>query len=147
MAMAFAVNPLEKGLAALEHGHTYLAMSCLEQAMVSVKSPQVCAKLAYCLAVNNKDMERATRLAREALDAEPDNTSFRLNLGRVLLHAGRKDEAIRVVRQGVSHGSDPELIALLEQLGTRKRPVFPTLPRGHFLNKWAGRLLSWLGLR
>lgn len=147
MAMAAAVNPLEKGLSALEHGHTYLAMSCLEQAMESVKSPQVCAKLAYCLAVNNKDMERAINLAREALDAEPGNTTFRLNLGRVLLHAGLKDEAIRVFRQGLSHGSDSELITQLEQLGTRKRPVFPTLPRGHFLNRYAGLLLSWLGLR
>lgn len=147
MAMAAAVNPLEKGLSALEHGHTYLAMSCLEQAMESVKSPQVCAKLAYCLAVNNKDMERAINLAREALDAEPGNTTFRLNLGRVLLHAGLKDEAIRVFRQGLSHGSDSELITQLEQLGTRKRPVFPTLQRGHFLNRYAGLLLSWLGLR
>jgi len=147
MATAAAVDPLEKGLSALEHGHTYLAMSCLEEAMVSGKTPLLCSHLAYCRAVNNRGLDEAIALAREALDAEPGDTSFRLNLGRILLLAGQKEEAIRVLRQGLYYGSGPELRAQLDQLGTRKSPLFPALPRGHFVNKYSGLLLSRLGLR
>jgi len=147
MSIAAAVDPLEKGLAALEHGYTYLAMSCLEQAMASGKTPQLCSSLAYCLALNNKKLDKAVDLAREALDSEPGNTQFILNLGRILLLAGRKEEAIRVFRQGLSYGRDPHIIEQLEQLGTRKQPLFPRLPRGHFANKFFGMVLSRLAFR
>lgn len=147
MAMSAAVDPLEKGLSALEHGYTYLAMSCLEQAMVSGKTPQLCSSLAYCLALNNRGLDKAIELAREALDADPASTQFTLNLGRILLLAGRKEEAIRVLRQGLSYGRDPQLVEQLERLGTRKKPLFPRLPRGHFANKLSGMILSRLGFR
>ena len=147
MATAAAVDPLEKGLSALEHGHTYLAMSCLEEAMASGKTPLLCSHLAYCMAVNNKGLDSAIALAREALDAEPGNIHFRLNLGRILLLAGQKEEAIRVLRQGLYYGCSPELLAQLDQFGTRKAPLFPALPRGHFANKYSGLLLTRLGLR
>lgn len=147
MAITAAVDPLEKGLSALEHGHTYLAMSCLEQAMASGKTPQLCSYLAYSRALNNRELDTSIDLAREALDSEPGNPLFTLNLGRILLIAGRKDEAIGVFRQGLSHGRDPRLVEQLERLGTRREPVFPRLPRGHFINKYAGMIRSRLGFR
>lgn len=147
MAITVAIDPLEKGLAALEHGHTYLAMNCLEQAMASGKTPLLCSYLAYSLALNNKTPDKAVELAREALVSEPGNTQFILNLGRTLLLAGRKDEAIGVLRHGLSCGRDPRLSEQLERLGTRKPPVFPRLHRGHFVNKYCGIVLSRLGLR
>ena len=147
MAITATVDPFAKGLAALEQGHTYLAMSCLEQAMAYGKTPQLCSSLAYCLALNNKGLDKAIELAREALDSEPASTQFTLNLGRILLLAGRKEEAIRVFRQGLSYGRYPDLVEQLERLGTRKKPLFPRLPRGHFANKLSGMILSRLGFR
>ena len=55
--------------------------------------------------------------------------------------------AIRVLRQGLYYGSSTELLAQLDQFGTRKKPLFPALPRGHFVNKYSGLLLSRFGLR
>lgn len=147
MATSEAVELQEKGLHALEHGRTYLAMTCLEQAMAYGKTPLLCSYLAYCMALNKRSIGDAIALGREALEAEPEVPAFSLNLGKILLLAGRREEAIRVFRQGLASSRHPELIAALEKLGTRSPPLFKTLPRGHFLNRYAGLLRGWLGLR
>ena len=138
---------LSKGLEALSHDHTYLAMNCLEQAMQMERSSIVCSYLAYCLAVNRQRYDEAVVLAREALAEQPNNPEFCLNLGRVLLLAGNKEEAILVFRQGLAFSRDERIIAELTVLGTRKSPVFRSLRRDHPLNKYAGILLTRLGLR
>lgn len=145
MAMTAVADPLEKGLAALENGHAYLAMSCLEQAMASGKTPTVTSYLAYCLALTRTDMDRAVALGREALLIEPDRPDICLNMGRTLLLAGRRGEAVRVFRLGITFSRDERLIAELEQLGSRRVPLCPWLPRSHFINKYGGLLLSRLG--
>lgn len=147
MTIPNAVELQEKGLHALEHGHSYLAMTCLEQAMAYGKTPLLCSYLAYCLALNKRSIEDAIALGREALEAEPAVPVFSLNLGKILLLADRREEAISVFRQGLASGRDPELIAALEALGVRNPPLFKALPRRHFLNRYAGLLRSWLGLR
>jgi Tfp pilus assembly protein PilF len=146
MAMTALADPLEKGLAALENGHAHLAMSCLEQAMASGKTPILTSYHAYCLALTRTDMNRAVDLCREALLAEPDRPDICLNMGRTLLLAGRRDEAVRVLRLGLTFSADDRLIAALEQLGTRRTPLCPWLPRRHFINKYGGLLRSWLGI-
>lgn len=147
MASSEAAELQQKGLRALEQGHTYLAMTCLEQAMEYGKTPLLCSFLAYCQALNRRSIDNAIALGREALAAEPANPVFSLNLGRILLLAGCKVEAISVLRQGLASGRDATLIAELERLGTRTPPVFKSLPRGHYLNKYSGLFLYWLGLR
>lgn len=147
MAQAEAEALLEKGIAALANGHSHLAMSCLEQAMHYGKTPKICSYLAYCLALNCKQFDEAIALGREALEAEPSSPVFCLNLGRVFLLAGRKDEAITVFRQGLAVSRDSALISQLEELGARKPPLFKALPRKHLINKSFGFLASKLGLR
>jgi len=147
MSLTEAAELTQKGLLALQNGHSFLAMTYLEQAMRYGKTPLIASNLAYCHALNGRDLDKSVELGQEALQAEPGNPAFSLNLGRVLLLAGRKDEAIAVFRQGLAHSPNPELIAQLEQLGTRKPPIFRALPRHHFLNKCGGQLLSLFGFR
>lgn len=147
MALTAVADPLEKGLAALENGHAYLALSCLEQAMASGKTPTLTSYHAYCLALTHKDMDRAVSLSREALLDEPDSPDICLNMGRTLLLAGRRDEAVRVFRFALTFFRDERLVAELEKLGARRKPLCPWLSRGHFVNKYGGLLLSRLGLR
>ncbi len=147
MALTVVEELLKKGLAALEHGHTYLAMTCLEQAMATGKTPLISSWLAYCMALNRRDMERAVLLAREALGADPQDADICLNAGRTLLLAGFREEALRTFRSGLAAGRDERLIAELDRLGNRRQPLFATLPRGHFLNRCFGLLLSRLGFR
>lgn len=138
---------LAKGLEALEHGHIHLAMSCLEQAARYERTSIVSSHLAYCMALNGRDMDIAIAMAGEALAQEPYNPAFCLNLGRVYLLAGRREDAVRTFRQGVAYTKDQNLIDELEKLGIRKAPVFRRLHRDHFLNRYLGLLLSRLGLR
>jgi tetratricopeptide (TPR) repeat protein len=147
MKLTNSAELLQKGLLALEHGHTYLAMTCLEQAMEDGETPVLASYLAYCRALNGRDLEEAAELARGALHAAPADQQCCLNLGRILLLSGHKDQAIAVFRQGLAHSLNPVLIAQLEQLGTRKPPLFVALPRDHFLNKYGGKVLSLLGFR
>ena len=138
---------VSKALTALTHGHSYLAMVCLQQAAACGHSPVIDSHLAYCLALNQQEFTEARRLGEQALNAEPNNPLFCLNLGRVCLLAGEKQEAIRIFRQGLAFSRDQMLIAELNRLGTRKPTVFPSLHRDHPLNKWVGILLARLGLR
>ena len=136
-----------KGLDALSNGHTYLAMTCLEEALQHERTPTVISCLAYCRAANGRDLDQAVALAREALEQEPTNAFFCLNLGRIYLIAGRRREAITIIRHGLAHGKDKVLIDQLESLGNRKPPVIGFLSRSNPINKYLGLLLSRLGIR
>jgi tetratricopeptide (TPR) repeat protein len=138
---------VSKGLLAFSNGHTYLAMNCLEAANRLEHSSIVASYLAYCLAVNRTAFDEAITLGREALAEEPNNPVFCLNLGRVYLLAGQKDEAIKTLRQGLVFCRDEQIIAELNAMGTRKRSVVPWLHRNHPLNKYLGLLLHRVGLR
>ena len=138
---------LAKGLEALTHNHTHLAMTCLEQAACYERSSIVLSHLAYCLAVNGRDIGLAIDMANEALAQEPYNPVFCLNLGRIYLLANRRADAIRIFRQGLVYTKDRAIIDELDKLGTRKDPVFSGLHRDHFLNRYLGLLFNRLGLR
>ena len=138
---------VSKALTALTHGHSYLAMVCLQQATALGSSPIIDSHLGYCLALNQQDFAEARRLGEKALSAEPNNPLFCLNLGRICLLAGQKEDAICIFRQGLAFSRDEAIIAELNRLGTRKPPLFPAFHRNHPLNKWGGIVLSRLGLR
>ena len=147
MTFEGASELIQKGLLALKHGHSFLAMTYLEQAMEYGKTPVLASYLAYCHALNGRDLDKSITLGRDALQADPANPECCLNLGRILLLSGLKDEAITVFRQGLTYSLHPELTDQLEQLGLRKPPTFKTLPRNHFLNKSCGQLQILLGFR
>ncbi|NVO00617.1 MAG: hypothetical protein HXX17_14975 [Geobacteraceae bacterium] len=147
MQNAEAAELLQKGLLALENGHSYLAMTCLEQASRLESTPRLNSWLAYCHALNGRDIDMAIELAKKALHDDSTNPEYCHNLGRIFLLSGRKEEAIFIFRQGLADSLHPELIACLEQLGTRKPPAFKDLSRNHPFNKYAGKLLRILGKR
>jgi Flp pilus assembly protein TadD len=142
-----ADDVVAKGLEAFDHGHTFLAMTCLEQAARTDRSPEIVSRLAYCVALNRRIYDQAIALAREALASEPTSPTFCLNLGRIYVMAGRKEDALAVFRQGLAKGDDPAIIAEIQALGSRKPPVIACLPRGSFINRYLGLILSRLGLR
>lgn len=79
------------------------------------------------------------------MDSEPGDVCHYLNLGRVLLLAGRRSAAIDVFREGLHLGRDERIVKELEGLGTRRSPVVESLHRGHPLNKWLGMIRDRLG--
>ncbi|UFS68849.1 dihydrofolate reductase [Geomonas sp. RF6] len=137
----------QKGVVALQRGLFHLARRCLEQAMSLNETAETASHLALSIAKSCRDFPRALRLAEEAVSREPENLEHYLNLGRVQILAGAKEQGLSTLRSGVQHGGGPEFFAELEQYGKRRVPPIRSLPRSHPLNKFLGRILARMGLR
>jgi len=136
-----------RGLKVLQGGDTLAALACFEKAVTQGRKPVYLSFLGFCIAKERGQIQKGIALCSEALENEPENVTHFLNLGKIYLVAGNKQEAIRVLRKGLALGLNEEITDLLDAIGTRKPPLFPALGRKNPLNKYLGQLLSWLGFR
>ena len=66
-------------------------------------------------------------------------------LARTHLLKGDRRSAWDVIGRGLQvDATHSGLLQLRRELGHRRRPVFPFLPRRFWLNRWSGRLRHWL---
>lgn len=135
------------GVAALEVEDTLTALTHLERALKLHDHPGWYSYLGYCIARERGQHRRGRELCLRSLAAEPDLPAHYCNLGRVQMLSGDKEDALRVLREGMAKGGSPEIIRLLDMLGRRTPPLFPSLPRGNPLNRYLGMLLKRFGLR
>jgi tetratricopeptide (TPR) repeat protein len=140
-------NLIAKGESALDSGETLVALMHFETAARLSNAPAIKSALAYCLARERRQYQKALGLCREALGAEPAEPRHYYHLGRIHLLANQKTQAITAFRRGLKHRRYQPIIDELRRLGIRKPPVFSTLPRDHLLNKSIGILLTRLGTR
>jgi tetratricopeptide (TPR) repeat protein len=147
MSNSQAEELFAKGLNALSNRHFYLALVCFEQSMQEEKTPLCCSYLAFCLAKARGQLAEAISLCEQTLENDPENTTHYLNLGRILMLAGQRGKAIKTFRQGLKLGASDEIVQELNEAGTRKHPPFPSLQRGHILNRMCGILLKTIGQR
>lgn len=138
---------VEKGEQAIAADDTLVALVHFETAYKMDPSLPIRAKLAYCLAKERKQMQKAAQLCREALQAEPANPDHYYQLGRIYLLARQKRQAIATFRKGLKVKRYQPIIDELQKLGLRKEPVFSTLPRDHFINRFAGQMFARIGAR
>ncbi len=150
---------------AIDRGDTLHGLIALECSPQLRSLPTVESYLGYCIAKERGGLREAVRLCKSALNAEPDNPAHYLNLGRVFLIANDKGQAIATFWKGISKAPGAEMGVLakraqrgharehnlmleeLRRLGIRKKAPFPSLHRGHPLNRAAGKVLATLGLR
>lgn len=137
----------DKGIVFLKDNNTLGALACFEKAFEMKKAPEIQSYLAYCIALERGQITHAVYLCEAAITEDPANSVHYLNLSRILLKAKRKTDALEVLRKGISVADHPEILKLLETIGTRKRPVFRFFRRENLLNKYTGLLLSRLKLR
>lgn len=145
--MQEAEREFVKALAALSNEDCVAAMAHLEKALKLHDNPGWYSFLGYCIAKERGQVKKGIELCQAALMREGDNPDHYYNLGRIHLLAGNKEEALGVFRQGVSEGGSPELARVLEDIGSRKPPVFSFLHRDNPLNTYLGLFLSRLCLR
>ena len=110
------------------------ALASFEKALELEDNPAFYSYFALCIAKERGQVKRAIALCEEALQKEAENTDHYLNLGKILLHAGNRDDAIMVFRGGLKYGVDPRIVDELNKLGTRKPPVIPFLNRNNPIN-------------
>jgi hypothetical protein len=78
----------------------------------------------------------------DALDREMLYPLFHLNLGRALVAAGKKKDAIETFTGGLKYDSgNTDLLKEMRSLGSRKKPLLPFLERSNPINKYLGMLL------
>lgn len=138
---------IQKGIAAIEDGNTLVALLHFEKAARLEPSPVALSYLGYCLARENRQMQKALSLCTNALQADPHKPLYYLNLGRVYLLSGEKGKAIKTFRKGLKQGRSPQIIEELKALGLRGTPTILALSRNNPLNKYLGLLMEKLGLR
>ncbi len=136
---------VEKGLNALRQDDTLVALMHLENAVQVQPTPTIQSALAYCLARERRQFQKAQKLCQQALAVEPNNPEHYYMLGRVYVLARQRKRAILTFRKGLKHKRYQPIIDELHRLGLRKNPVFASLEREHFLNRSAGKLLAKLG--
>lgn len=136
----------EKGLSLLKSNNHLSALACFEKIISIRKDPLVQSYFALCIAIERGKVTEAISLCEDAIKLDTANPVHYLNLGKIYLKAKRRIEAIDTLRTGLSFGDNEEIKAILEKLGTRKKPTFSFLPRGHFLNRYTGLLLKKMRL-
>lgn len=137
----------EKGKALLADNNTLAALSCFEKVYGNGGAPGIRSYLGLCLALERGQIKEGIALCNEAIAEEKENPVHYLHMGRIYLREKRKAEAIEILRKGLSFGDNEQIRIILQSIGTRKNPLFPFLPRGHFVNKYGGMLLAKLRLR
>ncbi len=135
------------GTEALIWGNTRTGLTLFRKLVAIERRPTYCSNLAYCLAKEKREFKLALALCNEAIKKEPKNSVHFLNLARVYLLAGQKQDAIRFLRMGLRYEGNREIIAELEMLGSRKPPPIPFLKRENPTNKYLGIVLEKMGMR
>lgn len=147
-----AEDLLKEGEDSLERGESLKALACFEKSFKLRQDPRCKSYLGLMIALERGQIREGISLCEESVVEAPDSAVCHLNLGKVLLRAGRKFEAIEAVREGLrvcggNEGASAAATSFLISLGTRRRPVIPFLSRNNLLNKYLGIILGWFGLR
>jgi tetratricopeptide (TPR) repeat protein len=105
----------------------------------------------YLEALVNKNYTRGINICLKAREIvlekaisgrEFFNPVLYLNLGRVYLAGGNKEDAFEAFRMGLIFGNENEdLLCEIRELGMRRKPFVPFLQRSNPINKHIGKLL------
>jgi len=123
------------------------ALAAIEQIPLSARTPLVLSAYALCMAAVKGSYKSAVNLCHEAIKKDPKNSEHYYRQGRILLLAGRRKDAIWVLRMGLRHGRHKEILETLAALGIRRPPPINFLARSNPFNKYLGLLLAKLNLR
>ena len=125
----------------LFHRYEYRAAKECFQAVHDENSDHAGSRsyLGVCVGICDRRFEEAVALCTSASKQEFFNPEAYLNLARVYLHFGFKNEGRRFLLRGqMIDPANAEIATALGQLGARMSPVLRFLPRRHFINRWLG---------
>src|SRR5688572_24711446 len=128
-----AEQDLERGQQLLAAGDRFAALQTFQRAFKAApEEPRVRSYYGLLHALERGMIQEGLALCADAAARAPELADLHWNLGQVLLKAGRKKEALDAFTLGLER--DPNHVGLatsLRELGVRRRPIFPALPRAH----------------
>lgn len=142
-----AENLFKKGVEAINNGDMVSALAFFERVTSIDSTPVNRSYLAFCIARERGQFKKAISMCEEAMKEEPENSVHYLNLGRVYLLSGQRTDAMQILREGLHHEENKDIVDELIKLGMRKPPVIPFFERDNLLNKYLGIVFTRLGLR
>jgi hypothetical protein len=101
---------------------------------------------AYGLSIGmTGDIREGLETCQRALAADRRNAEIWAAIARLSIQAGAKKKAVEAVTRGIALAPHShELLELREELGVRRRPALPFLPRENPINVRIGRILHRL---
>jgi Flp pilus assembly protein TadD len=105
------------------------------------REPRCLSYLGLCMATVNRRSSEALSLCEGALVAGCYDAILYCNLGKVYLLRGNRRKAYAAFSSGLK--ADPrnrDILSELRAMGIRQRAFFFSLPRGHAVNRFAGRM-------
>jgi cytochrome c-type biogenesis protein CcmH/NrfG len=133
---------LRRGDEALARGEPVEAHAAYQAAQrLDGNDPGVLSRLGLTLVLVAHDEYKGVAFCEEAVKRGGETADSLYRLARVYHATYQKERAFRSIRRGLALDPGHEgLLALLEQMGVRRKPVIPFLPRSNFLNKFLGKL-------
>ena len=151
-----AEETFKKGLKALREHKAREALALFEAAVTLASrssqdgkvDPRYRSYYGLCIALDAGKFRDGLALCRRAAEDEFYNHEVWLNLARVEMETGNKEEAHTALRRGLHLAPRRERVKyerFLEVLGMRRKPFFSFLGRTHALNVLIGRLTWRMG--
>ena len=130
----------DRGIDQLEAGRQEEALSCLRRTVdLAPEHAQVRSLLGLAIARVEGNFEESRTLCESAAKQEFFNPELYLNLSYVYLEFGRRSEALRYLRRGqMIDPGNASIQRAIAELGRRRRPILPFLPRRHPVNRALG---------
>jgi tetratricopeptide (TPR) repeat protein len=104
-------------------------------------TPEALSYYGLALAMRRQRLDDAVEFCRQAIDRDPIRAEHYYNLGQVCLARGDKRMAVRAFTQGLRvEPRHARLLAEVQRLGVRRRPVVDGIARTNPIN----RCLGWM---
>jgi tetratricopeptide (TPR) repeat protein len=135
-------NEFKEGVKLLKDDYPQKALVKLQRAFDSDQhNPYYISFLGVSIARAQQNWTQATELCDMAVQLNPKEIQFHLNLAEVYALAGLPEMSLRKLDYALGlFGDDSRLKRARSKIEKRRAPVLPFFGRGHFLNRELGRL-------
>jgi tetratricopeptide (TPR) repeat protein len=132
----------KEGVKLLKNDYPQKALVKLQSAFESDKhNPYYISFLGVSIARAQQNWARATELCDMAVQLNPKEIQFHLNLAEVYALADLREMALHKLDYALGlFGDDPRLKRARSKVEKRRTPVLPFFGRDHFLNRELGKL-------
>jgi tetratricopeptide (TPR) repeat protein len=139
------INPMtefREGVELLKNEYPQKALVRLQRAYECDKhNPYFMSFLGLSIARAQRKWEQASDLCELAVQLNPKEIQFYLNLGEVYASSGRRERALDKLDDALElFGEDGRLRQARSKVQNRRNPIVPFFGRAHFLNRELGKL-------
>jgi tetratricopeptide (TPR) repeat protein len=136
------LSEFKEGVKFLKNNYPEKALVKLQSAFDSDKrNPYYTSFLGVSVARAQGNWDQASELCETAVQLNPKEIQFHLNLAEVYALAGQRERAIHKLDYAMGiFGNDSRLKRARSKVEKRRNPVLPFFERGHFFNRKLGKL-------